>query len=81
MGYGDAGVLWRSIYDMPPDQFDKDLDRVWAQLEPFYKSLHAYVRRQLNAKYGSSVVPPTGLIPAHLLGNILIFDTLSRYGL
>ena len=74
LGYGDAGVLWRSIYDMPPEQFDKELDRVWAQLEPFYRSLHAYVRRSLNAKYGSAVVPPTGLIPAHLLGNIWAQD-------
>jgi peptidyl-dipeptidase A len=29
LGYGDAGVLWRSIYDMPPAQFDKEVERVW----------------------------------------------------
>jgi peptidyl-dipeptidase A len=69
LGYSDVGALWRSKYDMPPDQFAKELDRVWEQLRPLYLSLHAYVRGQLAKKYGSNVVPPHGPIPAHLLGN------------
>lgn len=69
LGYADVGALWRSNYDMPPDEFAKDLDRVWEQLRPLYVSLHAYVRGQLVKKYGASVVPPKGPIPAHLLGN------------
>ena len=32
--------------------------------------LHCYARRKLNAKYGDKVVPKTGPIPAHLLGNM-----------
>ena len=32
LGYADNGALWRSIYDMPPEQFDKELDRLWTQL-------------------------------------------------
>ena len=32
--------------------------------------LHCYVRRKLNKKYGDKVVPKTGPIPAHLLGNM-----------
>ena len=74
LGYADNGALWRSIYDMPPEQFDKELDRLWEQLEPLYRSLHAYVRRKLNEQYGSTVAPPTGMIPAHLLGNIWAQD-------
>jgi peptidyl-dipeptidase A len=70
LGYADVGALWRSNYDMPPDQFAKEMDRVWEQLRPLYLSLHAYVRGQLAKKYGKDVVPPNGPIPAHLLGNI-----------
>lgn len=40
------------------------------QLEPFYKQIHAYVRRQLFNKYGEKVLSKTGPIPAHLLGNM-----------
>ncbi len=70
LGYADVGALWRSNYDMPPDQFAKEMDRLWEQLRPLYLSLHAYVRGQLAKKYGKDVVPPNGPIPAHLLGNI-----------
>jgi len=69
LGYSDVGALWRSKYDMPPDDFARELDRVWEQLRPLYLSLHAYVRGQLAKKYGKDVVPPNGPIPAHLLGN------------
>ena len=69
LGYSDVGGLWRSKYDMPPDEFAKELDRVWEQLRPLYLSLHAYVRGQLAKRYGTGVVAPRGPIPAHLLGN------------
>jgi peptidyl-dipeptidase A len=70
LGFADAGALWRSNYDMPPDAFARELDRLWEQLRPLYLSLHAYVRGQLAKKYGKEIVPPDGPIPAHLLGNI-----------
>jgi peptidyl-dipeptidase A len=70
LGFADAGALWRSKYDMPPDEFAKELDRLWEQLRPLYLSLHAYVRGQLAKKYGKEIVPPNRPIPAHLLGNI-----------
>ena len=69
LGFADTGAMWRSKYDMPPDAFAKELDRLWNQVRPFYVSLHAYVRNRLRAKYGD-VVPATGPIPAHLLGNM-----------
>ena len=31
-------------YDMPPDDFAAETDRLWAQVEPLYKNLHCYVR-------------------------------------
>jgi peptidyl-dipeptidase A len=70
LGYSDVGVIWRSMYDMPPDQFAKETDRLWEQLRPLYESLHAYVRGQLAKKYGQALVPAKGPIPAQLLGNL-----------
>ena len=70
LGFGDVGAMWRSNYDMPPDEFAKELERLWEQVRPLYASLHAYVRTRLNAQYGDAVVPKDGMIPAHLLGNM-----------
>ncbi len=81
LGYTDVGALWRSNYDMPPDQFAKEMDRLWEQLGPLYLSLHAYVRGQLARKYGKDVVPPSGPIPAHLLGNIWAQEWNNVYDL
>ena len=69
MGFADVGAMWRSGYDMPPDQFTAELERLWNQVRPLYLSLHAYVRAKLVKQYGPQVVPPDGMIPAHLLGN------------
>jgi peptidyl-dipeptidase A len=81
LGYSDVGALWRSNYDMPPDAFAKELDRLWGQLQPLYLSLHAYVRGQLAKKYGKDVVPANGPIPAHLLGNIWAQEWNNVYDL
>jgi peptidyl-dipeptidase A len=62
--------MWRSNYDMTPEEFTREVERLWQQVRPLYESLHAYVRAQLVKKYGPSVVPPNGMIPAHLLGNM-----------
>jgi peptidyl-dipeptidase A len=69
MGFKDTGALWRSNYDMPPDAFSADLERLWNQVRPLYISLHTYVRARLSQHYGPELVPPTGPIPADLLGN------------
>jgi len=70
LGFKDAGQIWKLQYDMSADEFETEVDRLWQQLQPFYTSLHAYVRAQLVKKYGKDVVPPNSPIPAHLLGNI-----------
>ncbi len=70
IGYADAGELWRSGYDMPPEEFRQTTDKLWGQVKPLYDKLHCYVRGRLSTKYGKDKVPPEGLIPAHLLGNM-----------
>ena len=70
LGFGDAGAMWRSAYDMPADAFRTEPDRLWRQVRPLYESLHCLVRAELGDTYGTAVVPPTGPIPAHLLGNM-----------
>ncbi|MPY88540.1 MAG: peptidase M2 family protein [Luteitalea sp.] len=70
LGYDDLGALWRSNYDVAADQFTAEVERLWAQVQPLYTSLHAYVRGRLGETYGTDVVPPDGAIPAHLLGNM-----------
>jgi peptidyl-dipeptidase A len=70
IGYKDTGALWRSGYDMGPDQFAALTDKLWAQVKPFYVNLHCYVRGRLNARYGDAVQPKTGPIRADLTGNM-----------
>ncbi|HEU0065922.1 MAG TPA: M2 family metallopeptidase [Sphingomonas sp.] len=70
LGYSDVGALWRSGYDMTPEQFAAVSDRIWKQVEPLYLSLHTYVRWKLNAKYGDAVQAKTGPIRSDLLGNM-----------
>ncbi len=69
LGFKDTGVLWRAGYDMPPQQFDAEVDRLWEQVRPLYLSLYTFVRARLSQKYGPQIVPPNGPIPAHVLGN------------
>ena len=79
LGYADTGALWRSGYDMDPDAFAAETDRLWTQLEPFYRNLHCYVRARLNDKYGDGVQPRTGPIRADLLGNMWSQDWSNIY--
>src|SRR5512145_777920 len=62
--------MWRAKYDMPPDEFARELDRLYEQVRPLYTALHTYVRRRLRETYGPRAVPERGPIPAHLLGNM-----------
>ena len=69
LGFADTGAMWRSKYDMPPDAFAREIDRLWEQVRPLYDALHTYVRGRLRAVYGE-IVPRQGPLPAHLLGNM-----------
>ncbi|PLK24924.1 peptidyl-dipeptidase [Porphyrobacter sp. TH134] len=70
LGFADFGAMWRSGYDMPPEQFAAETERMWQEVKPLYVALHTYVRGKLNDKYGDAVQPRTGPIRADLLGNM-----------
>lgn len=70
LGFSDLGELWRSNYDMDPDAFAIEVDRLWDQVRPLYEALHCHVRARLSATYGSDAVALDEPIPAHLLGNM-----------
>src|SRR5690606_8665603 len=87
LGFADTGAMWRSGYDMDPDAFAAETDRLWEQVRPFYENLHCYVRARLNERYGDAVQPATGPIRADLLGNMWsqqwgnIYDVVAPRGL
>jgi peptidyl-dipeptidase A len=70
LGYPNTGAMWRSQYDIAPDEFATLTDKLWAQVKPLYDELHCYTRAKLNQKYGDAVQAKTGPIRADLLGNM-----------
>ena len=86
LGYADTGAMWRSQYDMTPEEFSAMYDRLWARLKPLYNQLHCYTRTKLNQKYGNAIQPATGPIRADLLGNMWaqewgnIYDVVAPKG-
>ncbi len=81
IGFQDLGQLWRSGYDMTPEAFEKETDRLWEQVKPLYDDVHCYVRAQLSKKYGADKVPLDKPIPAHLLGNMWAQEWMNIYPL
>ncbi len=86
LGFADTGALWRSGYDMKPEEFAALVDKVWLQVKPLYDDLHCYTRTKLNQKYGDAVQAKTGPIRADLLGNMWaqqwgnIYDVVAPKG-
>ncbi|NNM75308.1 M2 family metallopeptidase [Sphingomonas sp. ID1715] len=86
LGYPDVGAMWRSQYDMSPQEFAALTDKLWAQVKPLYDELHCYTRTKLNQKYGDAVQPKSGAIRADLLGNMWaqewgnIYDVVAPAG-
>ncbi|WP_447764873.1 M2 family metallopeptidase [Sphingopyxis panaciterrae] len=70
LGFANTGAMWRSGYDMSPEEFAQTTERLWQEVKPLYLALHTYVRWKLNEKYGDAVQPKTGPIRADLLGNM-----------
>jgi peptidyl-dipeptidase A len=85
IGFADMGALWRSGYDMTPEAFEADIERLWQDVKPLYDDLHCYTRKKLRAKYGKDKVPEKAPIPAHLLGNMwaqqwdAVYDIVEPY--
>jgi len=86
LGYADTGAMWRSQYDMTPEQFSQMYERLLGELNPLYTQLHCYTRTKLNQKYGDAIQPATGPIRADLLGNMWaqewgnIYDVVAPKG-
>ena len=81
LGFDDLGQMWKSGYDMPPEAFEAETDRLWQQVKPLYDELHCYVRDRLADHYGEDKVPRAGPIPAHLLGNVWAQEWANVYEL
>lgn len=81
LGFSDTGALWRSAYDMSPEEFTQVSNQLWEDVKPLYDALHCYVRDRLADHYGEDVVPRQGPIPAHLLGNMWSQEWANIYPL
>ncbi len=81
MGYSDMGALWRAGYDMTPEEFEAEVERLWTQVKPLYDELHCYTRAKLRKEYGKDKIGDKAPIPAHLLGNMWAQDWANLYDL
>ena len=85
LGFADAGEMWRSGYDMTPVELAAETDRLWGQVMPLYEQLHCFTRTKLEATYGADKGQVSGLLPAHLMGNMWqqdwgnLWDILEPY--
>ena len=79
LGYPSLDQMWLSNYDMPPEEMEAEVDRLWGQVEPLYEELHCYARNRLNVQYGDDIQPSTGPIRADLLGNMWAQDWSGIY--
>jgi len=70
LGFADTGAMWRSNYDMTPDEFTQLTERLWNEVRPLYEQIHCFARAGLNRTYGNEVQAATGPIRADLLGNL-----------
>ena len=70
LGFNNLAEMWLSNYDMPADEMEAEVERLWGQVEPLYEQLHCYVRAELSETYGEDVQPDSGPIRADLLGNM-----------
>ncbi|MGZ8336047.1 MAG: M2 family metallopeptidase [Allosphingosinicella sp.] len=70
LGFDDTGAMWRSKYDMTPEEFAALTERLWNEVRPLYEEIHCFARAGLNNRYGDQVQPATGPIRADLLGNL-----------
>ena len=57
-GFEDYGHEMRDNYEV--DTFEDDMIKIYRELEPMYKALHAYVRRNLRGVYGAENINKTG---------------------
>lgn len=68
------GECWREELEI--ENLESLVEKLYKEIAPFHKLLHAYVRYHLNMFYGESNVGKMGQIPAHLLGKSFFFNLL-----
>lgn len=85
-GFLDGGSMWRSAFDLsgrnapPVFDFKAQVEEIYIKIEPLYKHLHAYIRRQFAGIYANSTgISKNGPIPAHLFGSIDGGDWSTHY--
>ncbi|HEY8088468.1 MAG TPA: M2 family metallopeptidase, partial [Polyangiaceae bacterium] len=81
IGFADVGELWRSGYEMPPAEFEAEIERLWQEVKPLYEELHCYVRSKLQGRYGRELVPDHAPVRADLLGNLWAQEWTALYDL
>lgn len=64
-----AGEFWREDF-LDDETFEADLEEQLQKIQPLYKLLHAYVRKQLRKDFGDHI-KPDGPIPANILGELI----------
>ncbi|XP_071528879.1 angiotensin-converting enzyme-like [Panulirus ornatus] len=83
-GFDNMADMWLMSFN-ETGTFMESLEATYKQLSPFYKELHAYVRRKLREVYGEKYVTADGPIPDHLLGDAWaqrwenIYDLVAPY--
>lgn len=74
--YRDISEAWQ-MADFESTDVEETMDRLYQQIRPLYRQLHAYVRRRLVSFYRHRELNATGPIPAHLLGDMWAQDWTS----
>jgi len=75
-GYRDISEAWQ-MSDFDSTDVEKTMDRLYRQILPLYRQLHAYVRRRLVGYYRHRDLNENGSIPVHLLGDMWAQDWTS----
>lgn len=65
--------MWKEGYQIENENFEDQLEEQLNKIKPLYELLHAYVRKKLQAFYGSDRILSNGPIPAHLFGKYFRF--------
>jgi len=68
-GYRDISDAWQ-MADFDSTDVEETMDRLYQQILPLYRQLHAYVRRRLVDYYKHRDLNANGSIPVHLLGDM-----------
>jgi len=80
--FSDTAAMWIDDFEMK--DFEDQVHKLYLQIQPLYKQLHAYVRRRLSQSFNSQeqeVIEKNGLLPAHLLGNMWAQEWASIYNM